>query len=362
MVRALIVIYEKHYAWVRWGKAKSDLFPIVNGTRQGSVLSPALFSVYMDEILASLRDLGVGCYIGGVFMGAMGYADDLVLLAPTRTAMQMMLQTCEDFGTKNNLVFSTDTDPNKSKTKCIFMTGRKRLNKPAPLHLYGRDLPFVSHANHLGNEISEDGTMDLDIKEKTAAFITRSLGVREQFSFAHPMEILRAVRVYCCDHYGTVLWDLRGDLAAKYTNSWKTCIKLAWKVPRATHSYFLRYLSGGLVMARSDIIARYSNFFKSLLSSPSKEVSILARVVARDIRTTTAKNLRLIEVESGGLTWEVPSWRIREGCISKEPEVPEADSWRVPYLGKLLEERDKKVYQGDTADTEQGLIDSLCIN
>ena len=58
----------------------------------------------------------------------------------------------------------------------------------------------------------------------------------------------------------------------------------------------------------------------------------------------------------------MPSWRIREGCISKEPEVPEADSWRVPYLGKLLEERDKKVYQGDTADTEQGLIDSLCIN
>ena len=35
-------------------------------------------------------------------MGAMGNADDLVLLALSRTAMQMMFQACEEFGTSNN--------------------------------------------------------------------------------------------------------------------------------------------------------------------------------------------------------------------------------------------------------------------
>ena len=49
-------------------------------------------------------------------MGAMGYADDLVLLAPTRTAMELMLKACEEFGKRNNLQFSTDPDPAKSKT------------------------------------------------------------------------------------------------------------------------------------------------------------------------------------------------------------------------------------------------------
>ena len=73
-----------------------------------------------------------------------------------------------------------------------------------------------------------------------------------------------------------------------------------------------------------------------------KEVNILARVVARDIRTTTAKNLRLVETESSGLNWEAHSWRIRVGCISKEPTVPETDSWRFPYLGKLLEKEIEK--------------------
>ena len=55
---------------MKWGKAKSKQFKIVNGTRQGSVLSPALFSLYMDELLVELRKLGVGCHIGGVFYGA----------------------------------------------------------------------------------------------------------------------------------------------------------------------------------------------------------------------------------------------------------------------------------------------------
>ena len=175
VVRVLIVVYEKQFAWVRWGGAKSEVFPIVNGTRHGSVLSPTLFSIYMDEILVNLRKLGVGCYVGEVFMGAIGYADDLVLLAPSRTAMQMMLQVCEEFGARNNLLFSTDTDPDKSKTKCVFMCGKKKTVKPLPLYLYGRELPWVKTATHLGVELCEDGTMNSDIKHKTAAFIPRSL-------------------------------------------------------------------------------------------------------------------------------------------------------------------------------------------
>ena len=63
-----------------------------------------------------------------------------------------------------------------------------------------------------------------------------------------------------------------------------------------------------------------------------------------------------------GLTWAAPACRSREGCTSQEPAVPEVDSWRVPYLGKLLEQRDKLIYQGETADNIQDLIESICIN
>ena len=366
VVRTLITVYEQQYAWVKWGRARSDLFTIVNGTRQGSVLSPTLFAVYMDEILVKLRSLGVGCYVEEVFMGAMGYADDLVLLAPSRSAMQLMLDACEDFGTRNNLKFSTDNDPSKSKTKSLFMCGKKKLVRPAPLKLYGFELPWVRTANHLGNELCEDGSMDTDIRQKRAAFIDRSFQVREQFSFANPIEVLRAVNIYCCDHYGGMLWDLQGNMASQYYNSWKTCVKLAWGVPRGTHSYFLDYLSGGLVSSRRDILGRYAGFYQSLLSSSKKEVIILARIVAKDIRTTTARNLRLIEQETGGLTWSTATSRIKQKLLECEPAVPREEQWRIQFLGKLLENRDTMMYQGMEGSEEvelvQGLIDSLCTN
>ena len=40
VVRVMMAVYENQYAWVSWGKGKSDLFDITNGTRQGSVASP----------------------------------------------------------------------------------------------------------------------------------------------------------------------------------------------------------------------------------------------------------------------------------------------------------------------------------
>ena len=94
------IVYEDQYVWVRWGASKSSVFSIVNGTRQGSVLSPALFAVYVDGLLQELRALGVGCHIGGVFMGAVGYCDDVLLLAPNRCAIVQMLKVCEKFANK----------------------------------------------------------------------------------------------------------------------------------------------------------------------------------------------------------------------------------------------------------------------
>ena len=110
----------------------------------------------------------------------------------------------------------------------------------------------------------------------------------------------------------------------------------------------------------------YGGFYCSLLDSPCREVNILARIVAKDIRTTTGRNLRVLERETGGLTWLTPSRKIKEELQKRQPGVPAEDGWRVPYLGKLWEERDNLVYQGDEDSKEvervQELIDSLCSN
>jgi len=85
VLRLLVFMYTNHNTRVVWNGVQSRWFRVMNGVKQGGVLSPILFCVYL---LKSLAEANVGCYIGSSFVGVLAYADDLVVLAPTATAMR----------------------------------------------------------------------------------------------------------------------------------------------------------------------------------------------------------------------------------------------------------------------------------
>jgi len=68
----------------------TDYFTALNGVKQGAVLSPILYCVHVDDLLLILCKESVGCFIGLHFVGALACADDLVLLAPTASAMRKL--------------------------------------------------------------------------------------------------------------------------------------------------------------------------------------------------------------------------------------------------------------------------------
>ena len=91
-VRLILEMYTNQRMCVRYNGSKSEWFCPTNGVKQGGVLSPTLFAVYIDGMLKQLEACKVGCYVGNKFCGVIGYADDVILLSPTQWAMDRMIK------------------------------------------------------------------------------------------------------------------------------------------------------------------------------------------------------------------------------------------------------------------------------
>ena len=92
--------------------------------------------------------LGVGYHWDSLFAGAVCYADDLVLLEPSPSALRIMLNCCENFAVIRGLKF------NPSKTQLIRFSSYPSSPCSACYYFYGQQLPFLDTASHLGHTIS----------------------------------------------------------------------------------------------------------------------------------------------------------------------------------------------------------------
>jgi len=55
--------YDKLYSCVRWNGTLSEYFVVSQGFRQGGVLSPFLFNLYVDDLLSEPEGSGIGCHV-----------------------------------------------------------------------------------------------------------------------------------------------------------------------------------------------------------------------------------------------------------------------------------------------------------
>ena len=101
--RLLMDSFEKQRARVMWNSHVSDNFLFLMGLiKQEGVISPVLFNLYLDNLLISLKQSGLGCHINGTYMGALGYTDDITLTCPSLYGLNSMLDICNQFA-KNTI-------------------------------------------------------------------------------------------------------------------------------------------------------------------------------------------------------------------------------------------------------------------
>jgi len=79
---------------VKWGSSYSKFLKLLCGVRQGGVLSPFLFAVFVDSVVDRVKATGLGCYLNSVCVSILLYADDIILSSPSVKAPQLLLEVC----------------------------------------------------------------------------------------------------------------------------------------------------------------------------------------------------------------------------------------------------------------------------
>ena len=130
LVRLLLVTYLGQKCFVRWNSAESSQFSVQSGVRQKAVLSPFVFSLYVNNLIDLLRASGLGCFVGQMYFRIVTYAYDILQLAPRREALQRMIWISENFMEQHIISFSS------TKTKCLHIGESKESIKKVVVFLW----------------------------------------------------------------------------------------------------------------------------------------------------------------------------------------------------------------------------------
>lgn len=161
MVNILSQLFDFNWAVVQVVGATSSEIQLNRGLLQGSVLSPLLYSIFIDPLLVKLSTMTTE-RMGTVPLSVIAYADDLALVHTNAKTMQLMLDECCRFATTNNFSFAP--------AKCEFVTAQSGVQ----LRMDGHALQQVEAFTYLGVPFGPKGIIVEQLVEKN---FTRTLNM-----------------------------------------------------------------------------------------------------------------------------------------------------------------------------------------
>lgn len=284
LARFLCILYTNQKVTVKWANCNTSPFEVSNGVKQGGVLSPILFGIYIDELLSRLRVSGYGCYIGDVFHGAMAYADDIIMLAPAVTAVNKMLAIVNQFATEYSVKFN----PSKSQHLVFGQHGPS----DTCVELDGKYIKLCKEGVHLGLVIGEEAECK-GIEQTKQDFNNRVNCLNAQFGSVQCDVKYKLFKAFCMALYGCPLWDLSGKHISSFYTAWRKAIRKIMALPNTTHNILLAPICND-VPVEGQLHSRFLKFLFKALNSCNECVKLCSQLALKGSRSKVCCSINYV--------------------------------------------------------------------
>ena len=291
VTRLLLDLYTRQTACACWNGKQSQPFSLLNGVKQGGVLSPILFTVYMDSLLLKLKTSRIGCHVNGTYVGALCYADDLTLLCPSLVGLNKMIRICTEYADEYNLTF------NASKT--VAMSFGKTNSVPGGfISLDEQPVEWSNEAKHLGNVITSCMNDNVDCNYKRSCFIGAVNKLTANFDHMDLLVKRKLFNTYCSSFYGSQMWRLNCSGLQQVCTAWQIGVRRLLGLNPRAHRWTLGPLLNVLHI-RAQLELRALIFIWKMMRCENEAASSVFQAAYRDARSDLGHNVAVLREKYG---------------------------------------------------------------
>ena len=278
IVLLLAYWYSHQQASVIWMNTRSSAFTVGNGTKQGGILSPYLFSRYIRLLLYKISVSKIGCHIGGMAANVFAYADDVVLLAPSWHGMQDLIAIL------TGCCKCLDLECNVRKTKCMVVNPisvDKTVRRTFPcFSINGQMIEFVTEFKYLGHILSAKMQDDCDITREIRNMYARTNMLVQRFRKCSLKVKLAIFKAYFMCFYGISLWwSFNVSTMLKFKYCYNKCVKkfFGYKKYDSATAVFMELK----LPTANTVLHNHRSLFKACWKNHSNSIVSLIRDVYR---------------------------------------------------------------------------------
>lgn len=202
MVQFIRKVYQSTTCTIWNGEELSDKFETYSGVKQGCLLSPLLFSIYLNDLHDHLEG---GLNIDGMNIRVLLYADDIVLIAEDVKVLQLMINNLESY------CDYWDLEVNRAKSKIMVFRNGGRIAQNEKWSYKGSEIEIVPEYCYLGTILTPKCVFKKHVEARNISAKNcinatwNSLLVKNDISINTKIQLFNAV-CRSVQSYGCQIW------------------------------------------------------------------------------------------------------------------------------------------------------------